>query len=589
MQWVLDANEPSGMHSWLQYFPNGGRDVDVALLDSGISSTVVHMFDSILQGFDFISDPVISLDGDGRDSDWTDPGDTVPGKCDSSSWHGTQTGCLLACNSNKADTNVVLSASPNSRLIPVRVLGACKTGYASDVADAIVWAAGGNIRGMSARLDPIPKIIVMPFSGFSGSEWKCQSYLQSAVDIAVSNNITLLAAAGNNNGDDASRYFPGNCMGVMSVGALARDGEIAAYSNRQAQLYMPGGDFTNPLICMSFGLQLTACSGTSFSAVLAASWVASITAVKGAFVVPGMNNMPMLLNLSMHFSPDVFVYSHNMCGPDPDENGTNMSALQIGDGMNNRTVTGQATSVDCYGLYGGSRYPYSNARGTQFWQQNRNTGGSFQACGDNSCMWGIRPIIGIPAGDEANWKQPGGQWWYMDEFCTCEPGYQRLGSSFWNSPWGYSNGGQYDGARPNGYCYTEPAAHDQVSCAICDAGNYCPGGAYWSYYWPGKCEDSYYLMHYGQFVCSTCIPGKYVSAYGNCGDWGYRVYDRQCTDCTSGTDYSTTNNAGSCTACSSGSYSTSPGMHKAQTGFVLCTVLSGHIYVKCLFVQGERG
>lgn len=32
---------------------------------------------TILDGYDFVSDPSISLDGDGRDSVWTDPGEKV--------------------------------------------------------------------------------------------------------------------------------------------------------------------------------------------------------------------------------------------------------------------------------------------------------------------------------------------------------------------------------------------------------------------------------------------------------------------------------------------------------------------------------
>jgi serine protease len=47
--------------------------------------------------------------------------------------------------------------------MPVRVLGECRTGYASDVADAIVWAAGGKIVDMDATETPV-KIIMLAFS-----------------------------------------------------------------------------------------------------------------------------------------------------------------------------------------------------------------------------------------------------------------------------------------------------------------------------------------------------------------------------------------------------------------------------------------
>ena len=79
--------------------------------------------------------------------------------------------------------------------MPVRVLGRCKTGYASDVADAIVWASGGSIDGMPSTSTPA-QVISMSFTGLGA----CPSYLQSAVTQAVNNGVILIAAAGNAGG-----------------------------------------------------------------------------------------------------------------------------------------------------------------------------------------------------------------------------------------------------------------------------------------------------------------------------------------------------------------------------------------------------
>jgi serine protease len=97
----------------------------------------------------------------------------------------------------------------NCTVMSVRVLGECRTGYASDVADAIVWAAGGEIVDVTAT-DTTAKIIMIAFSGYGA----CPGYLQSAVTQAISLGAILVAAAGNQ-GQDASQYFPGNCEGTI--------------------------------------------------------------------------------------------------------------------------------------------------------------------------------------------------------------------------------------------------------------------------------------------------------------------------------------------------------------------------------------
>jgi hypothetical protein len=240
LSWAMDAGEPYGMSMWMNGLWNGGTGVVVASLDSGLSPSVLDSFQHLQGGYDFVSDPTMSLDGDGRDADWADPGDSVPGRCEKSSWHGTLTGAMLACDPSRAESGYA-GVVPNATFMPVRVLGACMSGYASDVADAIVWAAGGDIRGLDARAAKQAQVILMAFSGYSG-EAGCPSYLQSAVDLALARNITLVASGGNNYNDTVSNYFPGNCMGVYAVGALNRKGRFSSYTNRDASLYFPGGD-----------------------------------------------------------------------------------------------------------------------------------------------------------------------------------------------------------------------------------------------------------------------------------------------------------------------------------------------------------
>jgi serine protease len=82
---------------------------------------------------------------------------------------------IVAANTQPEFTGL----APDTFVLPLRVLGKCQQGYASDVTDAIVWAAGGEILGL--HINPTPAhTIMMAFAG-SGP---CPTFLQSAVNIA---------------------------------------------------------------------------------------------------------------------------------------------------------------------------------------------------------------------------------------------------------------------------------------------------------------------------------------------------------------------------------------------------------------------
>jgi serine protease len=145
-------------------------------------------------------------------------------------WHGTRVASIIGGNLD--DFRGV--ATTITTIVPIRVLGACGLGYASDVADAIVWASGGTINGVASNQHP-SRIISMSFVG----KGACPSYMQSAVTQAITSGSTLLGAAGND-AADSSEYFPANCVGVISVGASTKSGTLASYSNTHVTLAAPG-------------------------------------------------------------------------------------------------------------------------------------------------------------------------------------------------------------------------------------------------------------------------------------------------------------------------------------------------------------
>jgi hypothetical protein len=246
-QWNLADSEPHSIKAErIWNMTNSTPDLVVAVLDTGLASVARGAFLSLAVGYDFISDVDISLDGDGRDWDATDPGDAGPG-CSVSSWHGTKVASIIGAGHDVALGLGMRGVAQNCTVMPVRVLGLCSSGYANDVADAVVYSAGGVINGVTANPSPA-KVISMSLAGPASV---CPSYLQSAITQAIGLGAIVIAAAGNEGLPDVKGTFPANCRGVISVGASVRDGSLAVYSNKGATMLAPGGDWKDPIAALS--------------------------------------------------------------------------------------------------------------------------------------------------------------------------------------------------------------------------------------------------------------------------------------------------------------------------------------------------
>lgn len=249
--WNLNETEPYGMHIRSIRSLTDGRGTTMAIVDGGMAEAAKPILNPVA-GYDFISSADYSNEPDqSRDPDYTDPGDQGP-SCPIPSWHGTKVASVAA------------AIAPGASLTVMRVLGQCGVGFSSDIADAIVWAAGGQINGLN--LNPFPaSVISLSLAGKSN----CPSYLQSAISQARALGSTVIVAAGNA-AQNASLYFPANCRYVITVGASTRQGTLASYSNWGASLTLsaPGGDSANPIPVMSIanGLPTMAHAiGTSFA------------------------------------------------------------------------------------------------------------------------------------------------------------------------------------------------------------------------------------------------------------------------------------------------------------------------------------
>jgi alpha-tubulin suppressor-like RCC1 family protein len=248
----------------------------IGIIDSGIAATALNLIGNILPGYDFISDVELALDGDGRDSNFLDPGDADDIECIENTWHGTAMSSIAAANAHPEFTGI----APDALIIPIRVLGRCTRGYASDVADAIVWAVGGTIDGMESNPFPVHTIL-MAFAGVGA----CPDFLQSAVNTALNQtNVTIYAAAGND-ALASSLHFPANCVGVISVGALDRQGVLTSYSATGATMNQPGGTIGDPIPCLTPDGSVAGCIGTSVAVAYASGIQACVDQNRGNYSV----------------------------------------------------------------------------------------------------------------------------------------------------------------------------------------------------------------------------------------------------------------------------------------------------------------
>lgn len=213
----------------------GDAQTIVAVLDTGVLTNHPDLRDKIYDGFDFISNVDIAMDGDGIDSNAYDPGN-APNSPGGSSFHGTHVAGTIAANTNNARGTA--GVSWGSLIMPMRVLGKNSAGTDFDIEQALRYAAG--LKNSSGRV-PARKADIINLS-LGGAD--ISSGLRDAIDTAYDAGIVVLAAAGNNG--DATVSYPAALSNVVSVAAVDINRKRASYSNYGSSIDVaaPGGGST---------------------------------------------------------------------------------------------------------------------------------------------------------------------------------------------------------------------------------------------------------------------------------------------------------------------------------------------------------
>lgn len=188
---------------------NTGSNATIAVLDTGLASNPVDGINCVVSGYNVYAPNQFPEDGDG---------------------HGTHVSGTISQSTN--NNTGVAGLAYNACIMPVKVLNDSGSGGMAEIAEGIYAAVnqGANVINMSLGINARYNITSDPI-------------LDPAIEYAYNNNVTLVAASGND-GNRKNVSFPASHPLIIAVGATDYNNGVVRYSNkgRGLDIVAPGGD-----------------------------------------------------------------------------------------------------------------------------------------------------------------------------------------------------------------------------------------------------------------------------------------------------------------------------------------------------------